>query len=192
MVSRASAATLSSAAEPTVVALAQAGDADAFNEIVRRKHNRVRRFMRYLSGHPNDADDLAQQVFLKAWRSIAQLKSAAKFDAWLKTIMVTTWLEQARRREVAVTSELDAAELATHRDSTRERMDLDAALADLPVPMRLCIVLAYHEGMTHEEIAERTGSPLGTVKSNIARGSARLRDALRAYGPLAEDDENAT
>lgn len=132
MASRAAAKTLSSAAEETVVALAQTGDPDAFDEIVRRKHSRVRHFMRYLSGHPNDGDDLAQQVFLKAWRSIGQLKSAVKFDAWLKTIMVTTWLEEARRRKIAFTTELDPADLAIHRDSTKERLDLEAALAQLP------------------------------------------------------------
>jgi RNA polymerase sigma-70 factor, ECF subfamily len=189
---RAAAKTLSRVAEPIVVALAQSGDADAFDELMRRKHNHVRRFMRYLSGHPNDGDDLAQQVFLKAWRSLAQLKSAVKFDAWLKTVMVTTWLEQARRRAIAVNAEIDAADAAVHRDSTRERIDLEAALAQLPATMRLCIVLAYHEGMTHEEIVKATGLPLGTVKSNIARGSARLREILDAYGPIMEEDAHAS
>ena len=50
--------------------------------------------------------------------------------------------------------------------------------------MRLCIVLSYYEGMTHGEIARLTDMPLGTVKSHIARGSARLREILRAYGPI--------
>jgi RNA polymerase sigma-70 factor (ECF subfamily) len=189
---RASAKTLSSAAEPTVVALAQSGEADAFEEIVRRKHNRVRRFMRYLSGHVHDGDDLAQQVFLKAWRSISQLKSAVKFDAWLKTIMVTTWLEQARRREIAIATEIDPADLAMQRDATNEFMDLEAALAQLPSAMRLCVVLAYHEGMTHGEIAKLTDIPLGSVKSNIARGSMQLRETLRAYGAMTENDRHGT
>ena len=190
MAGRAPAKTLNSVAESTVVALAQSGDVDAFAEIVRRRHSRVRRFMRYLSGHPNDGDDLAQQVFLKVWRSIAQLNSAVRFDGWLKTVMVRTWLEQARRPKIAATGELDPAELAAHRDWTTERMDLETALAQLPAAMRLCTVLAYHEGMTHEEIARLTEMPLGTVKSNIGRGSARLREALSAYGPIIEDDAN--
>ena len=184
MASRTPAKTLRGAAESTVVALAQSGDDDAFDEIVRRKHNQVRRFMRFLSKHPSDGDDLAQQVFLKAWRSIPQLKSPIKLDAWLKTIMVTTWLDHVRRREIAVTTKLDPADVATHRDSTKERLDLDAALGKLPDAMRLCIVLSYYEGMTHGEIARLTDMPLGTVKSHIARGSARLREILRAYGPI--------
>lgn len=178
--------TLSGAAESALVALAQSGDGDAFGEIVRRRHRRVRQFMRYLSGHPNDGDDLAQQVFLKAWRSIRQLESAARLDAWLKTVMVTTWLEKARRRQVAVTTEIDPTDVAADCDRTKERLDLEAALAELPAAMRLCVVLAYHEGLTHEEIADLTGTPLGSVKSNIARGSKRLRQILRDYRPTKE------
>jgi RNA polymerase sigma-70 factor (ECF subfamily) len=60
-------------------------------------------------------------------------------------------------------------------------MDLDAALAKLPHDVRLCVVLAYNEGMSHPEIARAAGLPLGTVKSHIARGAARLREMLAAY-----------
>jgi len=65
---------------------------------------------------------------------------------------------------------------------TAERMDLDAALARLPAQVRLCVVLAYSEGMSHSEISQSTDLPLGTVKSHIARGAARLREWLHAYG----------
>jgi DNA-directed RNA polymerase specialized sigma24 family protein len=61
-------------------------------------------------------------------------------------------------------------------------MDLDAALATLPPDVRLCVVLAYNEGNSHPEIVALTGLPLGTVKSHIARGAARLRDTLADYG----------
>jgi RNA polymerase sigma-70 factor (ECF subfamily) len=63
-----------------------------------------------------------------------------------------------------------------------ERLDLDAALATLPPQARLCVVLAYSEGMSHAEISDATAIPLGTVKSHIARGAARLREILHAYG----------
>jgi DNA-directed RNA polymerase specialized sigma24 family protein len=62
------------------------------------------------------------------------------------------------------------------------RMDLDAALAALPPDARLCVVLAYSEGMSHAEISESTAMALGTVKSHIARGAARLRELLQGYG----------
>jgi RNA polymerase sigma-70 factor (ECF subfamily) len=60
-------------------------------------------------------------------------------------------------------------------------MDLDAALAMLADDARLCVVLAYHEGVTHDEISELTGMPVGTVKSHIRRGTLRLREQLAAY-----------
>lgn len=137
--------------------------------------------MYYLCRHASECDDLAQQVFLKVWRSIGQLRSFEGFDAWLKKIMVTTWLEALRRNKIAYTGELDPDELGGYTASTAESIDLDGALAQLPAAMRLCVVLAYHEGMTHEEISATTDIPLGTVKSNIARGSARMREILGDY-----------
>jgi RNA polymerase sigma-70 factor (ECF subfamily) len=64
-------------------------------------------------------------------------------------------------------------------------MDLDDALATLPPDMRLCVVLAYNEGLSHPEIVALTGMPLGTVKSHIARGAERLRKELAEYGERA-------
>ena len=65
--------------------------------------------------------------------------------------------------------------------SSGERIDLDKALAQLPLPMRLCIVLAYNDGLSHQEIADVTGIPLGTVKSNISRGAEKMRALLSDY-----------
>jgi RNA polymerase sigma-70 factor (ECF subfamily) len=179
--SRLSAADLAAAADPLVIALACAGDSRAYGEIVKRRHARVRKFMYHLCRRPAQGDDLAQQVFLTAWRSLSQLRSAAAFDGWLKRIMVTTWLEELRRQKITYAAELDADQMGSYRETTAEGLDLDAALALLPPDARLCIVLAYNEGMTHPEIATATGLPLGTVKTHIARGAARLRETLAAY-----------
>jgi RNA polymerase sigma-70 factor (ECF subfamily) len=181
MESRLSAADLGQAADPLVIALACAGDNRAFAEIVKRRHARVRKFMYHLCRRPSLGDDLAQQVFLTAWRSLPRLRSAAAFDGWLKRIMITTWLEELRRQKIQFTSELDANDAGSYRETPAEAMDLDAALAKLPHDVRLCVVLAYNEGMSHSEIVEATGLPLGTVKSHIARGAARLREMLAAY-----------
>ncbi len=169
-----------------VIALACAGDDSAFAEVLRRRQGRVRKFMYHLCRQSSLGDDLAQQVFLTAWRSLRQLRSAAAFDGWLKRIMVTTWLEEVRRGKLVTTSEVDLAELRAHHDVTMEQLDLDAALAALGPEMRLCVVLAYNEGLSHPEIVALTGFPPGTVKSHIARGAARLRELLTAYG---EDHE---
>ena len=174
---------LGNAAESGVVALARAGDAAAFAELVRRRHSHVRRFMRYLCGDATEADDLAQQVFIKVWRSIGRLESALAFGAWLRKVMLTTWLEQQRRGGLVYADSAAPAETAAASDQTAKGMDLDAALATLPPAQRLSIVLAYHEGMTHEEIAAATDTPLGTVKSQVSRGAAQLRNVLAAYRP---------
>ena len=181
MQSRLSAAELREAADALVIALACAGDDQAFTEIVRRRHARVRRFMYRLCRRPALGDDLAQQVFLKMWRSLPGLRAAAAFDGWLKRIMVTTWLEELRRDKLELAREAEDADFGSRRDTTGERMDLDAALAQLPAEPRLCVVLAYDEGLTHPEIAALTDMPIGTVKSHISRGAERLRELLAEY-----------
>jgi RNA polymerase sigma-70 factor (ECF subfamily) len=180
--SRLAVAELRQAPDPLLVALACAGDDSAFTELVRRRQVRVRRFMYHLCRNSALGDDLAQQVFLTAWRSMGQLNAAAAFDGWLKRIMVTTWLAEARRGRPETTGEVDPAEHAVHHDATAARLDLDAALATLSPDTRLCVVLAYSEGHAHPEIVALTGLPLGTVKSHIARGAARLREVLADYG----------
>jgi RNA polymerase sigma factor (sigma-70 family) len=180
--SRLAVADLQKAADTLVIALACAGDDSAFAELLRRRQARVRKFMYYLCRQTALGDDLAQQVFLTAWRSLGRLRSAAAFDGWLKKIMVNVWLQEVRRGKLATTSDVDLADLAVHNDSTAARMDLEAALFTLPADMRLCVVLAYHEGMAHPEIAALSGLPLGTVKSHIARGAGRLREILADYG----------
>ncbi len=173
---------LTHAAEATVIALACAGNSHAFGELVLRRQHRVRSFMRYLCRNPAEGDDLAQQVFLKAWQSIRQLRSVSAFDGWLKKITVTTWLEAVRRKKFTSTEDLESS--PSHRSyshSTGEKIDLDAALSQVPPTMRLCIVLAYDDGMTHEEIAALADIPIGTVKSNISRGTARIKEILFDY-----------
>src|SRR4029079_15913781 len=98
MQSRLSAAELREAAAALVIALACARDDQPCTEIVRRRHARVRRFMYRLCRRPALGDDLAQQVFLKMWRSLPGLRAAAAFDGWLQRIIVTTWLAGVQRR----------------------------------------------------------------------------------------------
>lgn len=176
--------TLSGAAEAVVVALASSGDADAFDELVRRKQSFVRSLMRRLSNDATLAEDLAQQVFVEVWKSLAKLDSPAAFTQWLRRIAVNVWLQRFRRKQLLVLDNeaVDVAADSSARHSGDSAIDLAAALAFLPVPVRLCVVLAYQAGMSHGEIAEATGLPLGTVKSHIVRGSARLRELLRDYG----------
>jgi RNA polymerase sigma factor (sigma-70 family) len=173
---------LGEASEAAVVVLAMNGDDAAFGELVRRRQDAIRNLFRRMTRNPALADDLAQQAFVLAWKSIRTLKSPGAFGAWLRKLAVNCWLQQARVKQHEVALD-DEARLEGQAASTAaERLDLDAALATLPPHARLCVVLAYSEGMSHAEISESTAIPLGTVKSHIARGAARLREILHAYG----------
>jgi RNA polymerase sigma-70 factor, ECF subfamily len=185
---------LGEAAEAAVVALAMNGDDAAYGELVRRRQAAIRQLFRRLTRDPALADDLAQQTFVHGWKSIRSLRSPAAFGAWLRKLAVNCWLQQARIKQHEVllgdealadgprASTAGAAQAAPVEGPVTARMDLDAALAALPPDARLCVVLAYSEGMSHAEISESTAMALGTVKSHIARGAARLRELLQAYG----------
>ena len=176
-----SAVPLAQAEERAVIALAVCGDGAAFSELVRRRQSWLRNLLRRLCRDHALADDLAQQVFLRAWRSLRTLRSTDAFGAWLRRLAVNIWLAHARSPSSAsVLVSVDDVSVT----GDEQAVDLDRALARLPGDERLCIVLAYSEGMSHGEICEATSLPLGTVKSHIRRGSERLRTLLHAYRPI--------
>lgn len=165
--------------EAALVVLAQAGSDAAFEELVRRRHRTVRGLLGRVSGDPALGDDLAQEAFMHAWKNLRQLRAPAAFGPWLRQIALNTWLQHARRVRIPM-DDLAREEMAADSDApdVTRRVDLERALAKLRPPERLCVVLAYAEGMSHGEIARATGMPLGTVKSHISRGAARLRGWL--------------
>lgn len=173
---------LGEASEVAVVALAMNGDNAAFGELVRRRQDAIRNLLRRMTREPALADELAQQAFVLAWKSIRSLKSPTAFGAWLRRIAVNCWLHQARAKKVEVALDEGSLPEGQWVSTVAERLDLDGALATLSPDARLCVVLAYSEGMSHAEISEITAIRLGTVKSHVARGAARLREILHAYG----------
>ena len=174
---------LASLAEAAVVLLAMAGNDAAFSEIVTRRQSWLRNLLRRLAGNAALADDLAQQAFVQAWKSIRTLKSAEAFAGWLRQIAVNCWLQDVRKNKPTMVGLDDVQHLPTTGvGSETARVDLDRALAQLKESERLCIVLSYNEGLSHGEIAAMTNMPLGTVKSHVARGAERMRELLAAYG----------
>jgi RNA polymerase sigma factor (sigma-70 family) len=180
---------LANAAEATMVALARMGDERAFAELVQRRQSTVRNLLRRLSRDGALADDLAQETFLQAWKQLSRLQSTGAFGGWLRQIAVNMWLQHLRSREHFVA--LEHIDEAAHTPAPGIRMDLDAALAQLAPAVRVCIVLSYHEGMSHGDIAAATDLPLGTIKSHITRGTARLRELLAAYDDAASEPAHA-
>jgi RNA polymerase sigma-70 factor (ECF subfamily) len=176
--------------ETLLVGLARKGDRGAFAELLQRRQAWIRNLLLRCCNNPALADDLAQQVFLQAWRTIHQLRHSGRFAAWLKRLAINTWLQQARKNDPL--DHADDIELqGGGSDSASIAMDLDRALATLKDHVRLCIVLSYHEGMTHEEIAEFTSMSLGTVKSHIRRGTQRLQSTLAAYQDMPPEEKSS-
>ena len=165
--------------ERDLIALARRGDDGAFGGLVRLRQTWIRGLLRRWSGDSQLADDLAQETFVRAWKHLRRLESPAAFGGWLRQIALNVWLEHARRRNIPLDELPDGDEIgeAAVADAG-QAIDLERALDALRPPERVCIVLCLREGMSHAEVARATGLPLGTVKSHIARGTAKLRVLL--------------
>lgn len=168
--------------EGAVVLRAMAGDDLAFEELVLRRQDWLRSVLRRLCNDASLADDLSQDVLLKAWRNIGALHDHRAFGAWLKRIAVRAWVDWARTRRWNFES-IDADAVvnvptAGGVQTADHRLDLHAAISRLKPGPRACVVLFHGEGMSHSEIATATGLSVGVVKSHIARSTPRLRSYL--------------
>jgi len=162
--------------DATLNARAARGDRAAFAVLVTRHEARLRGFLRRVAGDA-DSDDLAQDSFVRAWERAAQFDANGSYEAWLMRIGWHLFLDERRRaasrekRHVAAAEHLPLSEAG--RGDTR--LDLTAALARLDPQARAAIVLCDGQGWTHDEAAMLLDLPLGTLKSLIARGKAKLR-----------------
>ena len=177
--------------EALVVELARRGDREAFAELIQRHQAWIRNLMWRCCNHKALADDLAQQVFLQAWRDIPKLRQPHSFPGWLRRLAMNVWHQHLRKRDILSSAESDEAlNQQTTSESGGEiaqELDLNRALATLSADVRQCIVLSYAEGMSHREVAEISKLPIGTVKSHIRRGSARLKEILSDYQNNSQD-----
>jgi RNA polymerase sigma-70 factor, ECF subfamily len=165
----------------------QEGDEEAFDELVERHRRRVYGLVCRLAG-PADADDLAQEVFLAAYRSLRGFRGESTFSTWLYRITVHTCSHHLRRRRLE-TTELEEGEPDAHRERDPEQAALRRELCDrvreaidaLPYKLRLVIVLRDLQGLSYEEIADVVRCPIGTVRSRLHYATQRLAVALRSY-----------
>lgn len=165
--------------DATLNARAANGDRKAFAILVARHEARLRGFLRRVAG-PADADDLAQDSFVRAWERAAQFDASGSYAAWLIRIGWHLFLDERRRvvsREARHSAAADLAPGTSARDDNT-RLDLNAALERLAPQARAAIVLCDGQGWTHGEAADLLDLPLGTLKSLITRGKAKLRDYL--------------
>ena len=161
-----------------------ADDRDAFGELVRQHQSAVRHFLRHLTrGDAALADDLAQDTFVQAYRSLSGFRGEASFSSWLLGIAHNHW-RNARRRlrdnQSLESANLTVAPSTTHSDL---RQDLADALQQLSFDEQTALHLSYQQGLAHGEIAALLDWPLGTVKTHLARSKEKLRHLLAVWNP---------
>jgi len=166
--------------DEALVAAAQAGSTDAFSRLVERHQQAVRAFLRRACGDWAQADDLAQETFLAAWSRIGRLKAGASVRAWLCGIGYNKHLTARRSgvRDRIRDESYEADRETACGPHAADKMALEAAMGELPEEQRACVALCLAADFSHSEAADALGLPLGTVKSHVTRGRARLLQAL--------------
>jgi RNA polymerase sigma-70 factor (ECF subfamily) len=171
------------ASERDVVRRAQAGELQAFEQLYRENVRRVYALCFRLCGEATLAEELAQDVFVRAWQKLASFRGESAFSSWLYTLAVNVALSErrARRRRTArvlATEDPTAFEKPTERPRPELGMDLERAMQTLPPGARAVFVLHDVEGYKHEEIGELIGVATGTSKAQLHRARRLLREVL--------------
>ena len=174
------------------VVRAMNGDHDAYAALVGAASTRLYALACLILRDSARAEDATQEAFVRAWRELPRLRDAERFDAWLRRLVVNACYDEARRvRRRAEVTFLNVAE--RHVIDTSAAMAqsdrIERAFRQLPLDQRTVLVLQHYFGLSHSEIAETVGVPLGTVKSRVRYGVAAMRSALDADD--RSDDQRA-
>jgi RNA polymerase sigma-70 factor (ECF subfamily) len=195
------------ALEADLAARARAGSADAFRELVLRFERPVYGLVLRMVRDPSTAEELAQDVFLKAHRRLDSYDPERRFGSWLFKIAHNTAIDHLRRSSPDLVS-LEAGDdeggglaavlanpAAESPEAAAERgdlaRDLDRAISALRPEYREVVVLRHQEGLAYEEISEAMGLPLGTIKTHLHRARKELAVLLRARGWAPETRSGA-
>ena len=193
--------------DQVLVERVQAGDKKAFDLLVSKYHQRVIRLISRLVRNPAEVEDIAQEAFIKAYRSIGQFRGDSAFYTWLYRIAVNSAknaLKASNRRPIPmsdlmksdeneegeawpVESAIDFQTPEALLASRQVAQTVDAAIQSLAEDLRTAIMLREIEGLTYEEIAEAMNCPIGTVRSRIFRARETIAKQLR---PLLDTPEN--
>jgi RNA polymerase sigma-70 factor (ECF subfamily) len=190
------------ASERELIRKARAGDQDAFAELVMMHAERVYRALRRFGLDPDEADEVAQEVFVRAWRGLPRFEERARFSTWLYRIAFNEAQRRLSRRpparaETVIDREGQSDPIVSLPESARlgpESQTLDRefeqklmhALDQLPADWRAAVVLRDIEGLSTEEAAEIVGVGQAAFKSRLHRGRMQLRTLLEPYLKLEE------
>ncbi len=182
-----------------LVARSMAGDKESFNQLITRWERPMYALAYRTIGREEEARDVTQEAFLRAFRALPGFKGDAKFSSWLYRITLNLcrdWVRRERRTPVVQPPEgMDAVELAAATPSATEsiedrlaRRDLSRhvvrAMQALPEEQRSAIILKEYHGLTFQEIADLQGCPLSTVKTRLYQGLSVLRRELERRGSV--------
>jgi RNA polymerase sigma-70 factor, ECF subfamily len=179
-----------------LVARTVAGDAESFNQLIKRWERPIYALAYRTIGRDEDARDVCQEAFLRAFRALPGFKGQAKFSSWLYRITLNLcrdWMRRQRRSPIVSAPEgVDVVELASEQGPVESIEDLVArnqlsktvaeAMRFLPEEQRTAIILKEYHGLTFQEIADLQGCPLSTVKTRLYQGLSVLRRRLEAEG----------
>jgi len=179
-----------------LVARSQGGDLDSFNQLVVRWERPIYALAYRVIGREEDARDVAQETFLRAFRALKGFKGQAKFSSWLYRITLNLcrdWIRRERRTPVVQAPEgVDVIEMAGESSPSESIEDLVSrhelgravakAMSQLPEEQRTAIILKEYHGLTFQEIADMQDCPLSTVKTRLYQGLSVLRRQLERSG----------
>jgi len=184
--------------EADFVRRAQDGDAAAFGRLVELHAEPLWRCARALCHDDHDAEDLAQETLLEAWRSLRRFDGRCRFSTWLYGILRRRFLKSRRKPRPSTTGEEQAVERPAREaeppaaaEQAEEARLVQAAVASLPDEHRAVLELRFFAGASLDEIATLLGCPLGTVKSRLHHGLEKLRRAKQGVNLFALSGESS-
>lgn len=167
--------------EAADVALAAAGDQRAFERVYRVHVARIHSLARRMAGGEGDADELTQDIFVRAWERLGTYRGEAAFGTWLHRLavnVVLNWRRSEAGERQRIAADVDAELVEGRRSPGAEPLDLEGAIERLPPGARQVFVLHDVEGFKHEEIAAMIGVTSGTSKAQLHRARMLLRGLL--------------
>ena len=173
--------------EKELVRAAAEGDASAFEALLRQYENKVYHLALKMCGSPEDAADVAQEAFLAAWRGLPNYRGEAGFSTWLYRLTSNAAIDHLRRSKRQRGEDAVDGGPTPHAaaEGTELRDAVENGLAQLSDDHRRVLVLREMEGLSYEEISDKLGLDLGTVKSRISRARNALRKILVKSGNLS-------
>jgi RNA polymerase sigma-70 factor, ECF subfamily len=176
--------------EAALVDRSRRGDTRAFDQLMEASQDRIYHLAYRITGNHADAQDAAQDAFVKAYRSLGAFRGHSTFSTWLHRIAVNAAMDIVRRRVPRIPDPLEVAApggdpLADGAEHIEIQQRIHRAIAALPVEQRMVVVLRDIQGWAYEEIAKIVQVPIGTVRSRLARGREALRLALADLAPVS-------